>query len=165
MSFSDIGLAKLGAEKFNDDVFNGGLDPQQDWVPEFKPSGGGIDGVLIVFNFGNDKQSIEKVYTKTGTVYENHLEHCGLSFRWMDGISQPIVKGFDDISKQSIGKGITPIDPGVIIIGNEGDKSMPEWAKDGSFMVFRIYQQLVPEFYHWCAMNCPTGVKDTKALE
>ncbi|CAG8119142.1 unnamed protein product [Penicillium nalgiovense] len=24
MSFSDIGLAKLGAEKFNDDVFNGG---------------------------------------------------------------------------------------------------------------------------------------------
>ncbi|CAG8119095.1 unnamed protein product [Penicillium nalgiovense] len=25
---------------------------------------------------------------------------------------------------------------------------MPEWAKDGSFMVFRIYQQLVPEFYH-----------------
>ncbi|CAG8034655.1 unnamed protein product [Penicillium nalgiovense] len=120
------------AEKFNDDVFNGGqfkdmntpsagetaedhqgLDPQQDWVPEFKPSGGGINGVLIV-----------------------------------DGISQPIVKGFDDISKQSIGKGITPIDPGVIIIGNEGDKSMPEWAKDGSFMVFRIYQQLVPEFYH-----------------
>ena len=70
-----------------------GLDPQQDWVPEFKPNGGGIDGVLIVagdslesidkliqktfdwvFNVGNDKQSIEKVYTKTGTVYDNHLE-------------------------------------------------------------------------------------------
>lgn len=70
-----------------------GLDPQDDWVPEFKPSGGGIDGVLVVagdslesidgmirdtvdwaFNVGNDKQSIEKVYTKTGTVYQNHLE-------------------------------------------------------------------------------------------
>lgn len=70
-----------------------GLDPQGDWVPEFKPSGGGIDGVLVVagdslesvdkmiqdaidwaFNMGNDRQSIEKVYTKEGKVYQNHLE-------------------------------------------------------------------------------------------
>jgi hypothetical protein len=70
-----------------------GLDAQQEWVPEFKPSGGGIDGVLVVagdslesidktiqktfdwvFNIGNDKQSIEKVYTKVGTVFDNHVE-------------------------------------------------------------------------------------------
>ncbi|CAG8095901.1 unnamed protein product [Penicillium nalgiovense] len=137
MSFSDIGLAQLGAEKFNDDVFNGGqfkdmntpsagetaedhqgLDPQQDWVPEFKPSGGGINGVLIVAAL--DRWTVlASLLSKDLTIFRN-----------------------------SIGKGITPIDPGVIIIGNEGDKSMPEWAKDGSFMVFRIYQQLVPEFYH-----------------
>ncbi|CAG8251432.1 unnamed protein product, partial [Penicillium nalgiovense] len=125
------------AEKFNDDVFNGGqfkdmntpsagetaedhqgLDPQQDWVPEFKPSGGGINGVLIVAAL--DRWTVlASLLSKDLTIFRN-----------------------------SIGKGITPIDPGVIIIGNEGDKSMPEWAKDGSFMVFRIYQQLVPEFYH-----------------
>ena len=56
---------QLGAEKFNDNVFNGGqfkdmtapsegqtaedhqgLDDQLDWVTEFKPSSGGIDGVV-----------------------------------------------------------------------------------------------------------------------
>ncbi|KAJ5787332.1 hypothetical protein N7457_002322 [Penicillium paradoxum] len=197
IAFSSIGLAKLKADKLNDDVFNGGqfkdmtapsegetaedhqgLDSQEEWVPEFKPSSGGIDGVLVVagdslesidksiqktfdwvFNVGNDKQSIEKVYTKTGVVFDNHVEHFG----WVDGISQPVVKGFDDISKKSGDKGMTPIDPGIIIVGNEGDESNhPEWAKDGSFMVFRIYEQLVPEFYHWCAMNTPTGAKETK---
>lgn len=36
----------------------------------------------------------------------------------------------------------------VFIVGHEGDESKtPKWAKDGSFMVFRIYEQLVPEFY------------------
>lgn len=36
----------------------------------------------------------------------------------------------------------------VIFVGHEGDESKtPAWAKDGSFMVFRIYEQLVPEFY------------------
>lgn len=200
LAFSATGLAKLGAERFNDEVFNGGqfkdmtapsqgetaedhqgLDPQDDWVPEFKPSGGGIDGVLVVagdslesidgmirdtvdwaFNVGNDKQSIEKVYTKTGTVYQNHLEHFG----WVDGISQPMIKGLDDISVKANAPGMSPIDPGIIIVGNERDGSKhPEWAKDGSFMVFRIYEQLVPEFYHWCAMNCPTGAKETKEAQ
>lgn len=198
IAFSANGLAKLGAERFNDDIFNGGqfkdmtfpsegepdedhqgLDPQQDWVNEFKPSGGGIDGVLTVagdslpsiekmigktfnwvFNVGNDKQSIEIVYTRDGKVYPDHLEHFG----WVDGISQPMVKGLDDISKTD-GKGMTPVDPGVIFVGHEGDENKnksPEWAKDGSFMVFRIYEQLVPEFYHWCAANCPIATDEVK---
>ncbi|CAG8282686.1 unnamed protein product [Penicillium salamii] len=195
IAFSSVGLAKLKAEKLNDDVFNGGqfkdmtapsageteedhqgLDAQQEWVPEFKPSGGGIDGVLVVagdslesidkttkktfdwvFNVGNDKQSIEEVYTKVGIVFDNHLEHFG----WVDGISQPVVKGFDNLDKKSDAKGMTPIDPGIIIVGGEGDESNhPDWAKDGSFMVFRIYEQLVPEFYHWCAFNTPLAVKE-----
>ncbi|CAG7969545.1 unnamed protein product [Penicillium olsonii] len=195
ISFSAVGLAKLGAEKFNDEVFNGGqfkdmtapssgeseedhqgLDLQQEWAPELMPSGGGIDGCLVVagdslesidksikktfdwvFNIGNENQSIDKVYTKVGKVFPDHLEHFG----WVDGISQPIVHGLDDVVKQSGGKGMKPVNPGVIIVGGEGDESdHPEWAKDGSFMVFRIYEQLVPEFYHWCAFNCPTGIKE-----
>lgn len=70
-----------------------GLDDQNDWAPEFKPSSGFIDGCLTVtgdspegiqkltrktfdwvFNVGNDKQSIEKVYSKDGIVYPQHRE-------------------------------------------------------------------------------------------
>ncbi|KAJ5471258.1 hypothetical protein N7530_008615 [Penicillium desertorum] len=201
IAFSANGLATLGAEKFNDDIFNGGqfkdmtapsegetdkdhqgLDLQQDWANEFKPSSGGVDGVLTVagdslpsinkmirktfdwvFNVGNDKQSVEVVYTKDGQVFDNHIEHFG----WVDGISQPIIKGLDDPSKIKDNRGMTPIDPGVIFVGHEGDESKhPKWAKDGSFMVFRIYEQLVPEFYHWCARNCSIAAEETrKAIE
>jgi deferrochelatase/peroxidase EfeB len=35
----------------------------------------------------------------------------------------------------------------LILCGYEGDDmSQPKWAKDGSFLVFRDLQQLVPEF-------------------
>lgn len=35
----------------------------------------------------------------------------------------------------------------MILCGHEGDKqTQPSWAKDGSFLVFRDLQQLVPEF-------------------
>ncbi|KAJ5640261.1 uncharacterized protein N7484_008123 [Penicillium longicatenatum] len=58
---------------------------------------------------------------------------------------------------------MNPIVPGVIFAGHEGDESKhPEWAKDGSVMVFRIYEQLVPEFYHWCARNCPIAAEEAK---
>jgi hypothetical protein len=123
-----------------------GLDAQEDWVPEFKPNSGGIDGVLTVagdslesidkmiqktfdwvFNSGNDKQSIEKLYSRDGKVYENHREQSvlpssseidataniyGHSFGWVDGISQPIIKGLDDISDEQNARGMKPIDPG-----------------------------------------------------
>ncbi|KAJ5238116.1 hypothetical protein N7489_008207 [Penicillium chrysogenum] len=201
IAFSANGLAKLGAEKLNDDFFNGGqfkdmtapeegqsaedhqgLDAQGEWVPEFKPSSGGIDGVLTVtgespesiekwikktFNYTfnvDDKQSssVEIVYVKEGKVFKNHEEHFG----WADGISQPIIKGLDDISVAQNVNGMKPIDPGVIFVGSEGDESKnPEWAKDGSFMVFRIYEQLVPEFYHWCARNCPIAAEETKKAQ
>ncbi|KAJ5672381.1 hypothetical protein N7507_001508 [Penicillium longicatenatum] len=196
IAFSASGLSKLSAEKFNDDIFNGGqfkdmtypeagekaedhqgLDDQHDWVPELKPSSGFIDGCLTVtgdsedgiekltrktfdwvFNIGNDKQSIEKVYSKDGKVYPDHREHFG----WVDGISQPLVKGLDDVSAHD-GKGMKPVDPGVFLIGHEGDKSeTPKWAKDGSFMVFRIYEQLVPEFFNWCSENCPVAKDQTR---
>jgi deferrochelatase/peroxidase EfeB len=35
----------------------------------------------------------------------------------------------------------------LILIGHDGDAlKQPAWTKDGSFMVFRDLQQLVPEF-------------------
>lgn len=35
----------------------------------------------------------------------------------------------------------------MILCGHDGDKmGQPQWARDGSFMVFRDLQQLVPEF-------------------
>ncbi|KAJ5640260.1 uncharacterized protein N7484_008122 [Penicillium longicatenatum] len=82
IAFSANGLAKLGAEKFNNDIFNGGqfkdmtapsegqlaedhqgLNASEDWVPEFKPSSGGIDGVLTVA--GDSLESIDKMIQKT----------------------------------------------------------------------------------------------------
>jgi deferrochelatase/peroxidase EfeB len=34
-----------------------------------------------------------------------------------------------------------------ILVGGEGDQSNhPAWAKEGSFMVFRTYEQRTPEF-------------------
>ncbi|KAJ6536078.1 dye-decolorizing peroxidase precursor [Mycena capillaripes] len=68
---------------------------------------------------------------------EGH-EHFG----FMDGISQPAVTGFTN----PILPGQTP---GTFLLGETGDPGLslrPAWAKDGSFLVFRQLQQLVPEF-------------------
>lgn len=76
-----------------------GLDAQDEWVPEFKPGGGGIDGVLTVtgdslqsierkisqtFNWVfnvDDKQasSVEIVYEKEGKVLKGHAEQSALT--------------------------------------------------------------------------------------
>lgn len=64
-------------------------------------------------------------------------------FGYMDGISQPAVKGFT----------ITPapgqieVEPGFFLFGEEGDSQAgirPAWAKDGTIMAFRQLKQLVP---------------------
>lgn len=41
---------------------------------------------------------------------------CGASFGWADGISQPMIKGLDDVSVQENGAGMAPIDPGCVIV-------------------------------------------------
>ncbi|KAJ7644465.1 dye-decolorizing peroxidase precursor [Roridomyces roridus] len=72
---------------------------------------------------------------------EKGHEHFG----FMDGISQPAVNGFTN----PILPGQTPVDPGTFLVGETGDPNLdsrPAWAKDGSFLVFRKLQQLVPEF-------------------
>lgn len=188
VSFSSKGLAKLGAEAFTDDVFNGGqyqdmtypegnqdpakhqgLDDQHEWYHHFKPRNGWIDGVFIVvgesdesvqstikklversFGVGQDQPSMAKVFTQSGHVLPDDREHFG----WVDGLSQPVVIGLDDLEKKKHPNGMKPIPAGVILVGGDQDTSTtPEWAKDGSFMVFRTYEQRVPEFIGWCASN------------
>ncbi|OGE52884.1 hypothetical protein PENARI_c009G06211 [Penicillium arizonense] len=88
--------------------------------------------------------SIELTLVREGKVrpgLNKGKEHFGFK----DGISQPIIEGWDE--KQPQGKEPKAAKPGLILCGHEGDKqAQPAWAKDGSFLVFRDLQQLVPEF-------------------
>ena len=87
-------------------------------------------------------------------------EHFGFE----DGISNPVVKGLEDLQNAPVSP-LLPVDPGVLLLGQPGDKQLktrPVWAKvgrqhsskrftntasqDGSFLVFRQLDQLVPEF-------------------
>lgn len=71
----------------------------------------------------------------------------------MDGVSNPAIAGYsEDLSTQG------PVDPGVILLGREGDDQIaerPAWAKDGSFLAFRFLQQLVPEFNRFLQLKAP----------
>lgn len=89
-----------------------------------------------------------------------------ISFGFQDGISQPQIEGLDPEPKGKEPKAVKPgyalltfvfghltdmLIAGVyfrlILCRHEGDKmNQPKWAADGSFLVFRDLQQLVPEF-------------------
>nr|UPX44799.1 dye-decolorizing heme-containing peroxidase [Penicillium camemberti] len=146
-----------------------GLDDQHDWYHHFKPRNGWIDGVFIVvgdsaatvkrtidrliegiFEVGKGGQSLQRVCSQSGHVLDDDREHFG----WVDGLSQPVVIGLDDLGKKKNPEGMKPIPAGTILVGGDQDTSTtPAWAKDGSFMVYRIYEQRVPEFISWCASN------------
>ncbi|KAJ5929679.1 Dyp-type peroxidase [Penicillium verhagenii] len=71
---------------------------------------------------------------------EKGKEHFGFE----DGLSQPQIQGLDP---EPSGKEPKAVDSGMIFCGHEGDEmGQPKWALDGSFLVFRDLQQLVPEF-------------------
>ncbi|KAJ5761123.1 hypothetical protein N7520_008279 [Penicillium odoratum] len=156
----------------DDKTKHNGLDDQHDWFHQFTPRSGYIDGVFIItgdsqktltvthemvkntfgINIkGRDQPSMQQIFQQQGHVLEDDREHFG----WVDGISQPIVIGLDTDQKvEEAKKGLKPIQPGTILVGGEGDQSNhPAWAKEGSFMVFRTYEQRTPEFVHWCAGN------------
>jgi len=65
-----------------------------------------------------------------------------------------------DISRNLIAPlpGQTQVDAGVIVAGYKGDPALdrrPEWVIDGSFMVFKKLEQLVPEFNQYLVKNGP----------
>jgi hypothetical protein len=89
---------------------------------------------------------------------------CPTVFGFLDGIGQPPVSGFTitPVPGQEI------INPGIILLGEPGDTmSRPSWAKDGSFLVFRQLQQLVPEFDDFVVNNAPpvTGLTASQASD
>ncbi|KAJ5461244.1 Dyp-type peroxidase [Penicillium daleae] len=149
-----------------------GLDDQQDWYHQFKPRNGSVDGVFIVagdsdqtvkktiesliekiFNVGVAGQSLQRIFSQSGNVLPDDREHFG----WVDGISQPVVIGLDDLTKAKSPNGLKPIPAGTILVGCDEDKTKyPGWAKEGSFMVYRVYEQRTPEFVMWCGANTPS---------
>ncbi|GJJ09030.1 hypothetical protein Clacol_010612 [Clathrus columnatus] len=138
------------------DAFNLG-DPspiQNNWIPGFVDTAA-LHGVFLIgaqnTSLANDvldqiisylNDSIVEIYSLQASARpgdkEGH-EHFG----YLDGISQPGISGFttNPVNGQVV------IPPGIILLGEEGDPVVrPEWAQDGSFLVFRQMQQLVPEF-------------------
>jgi deferrochelatase/peroxidase EfeB len=70
----------------------------------------------------------------------------------LDGISNPVVTGFDTV----INPGPSPVQAGVIVTGQPGDPGLSirkDWSTDGSFAVFRWLFQQVPEFDDFLTKN------------
>ncbi len=122
------------------------------WKPPF--ANDAIDGVFLVTGGTtaavDDETSevlnmfgaaITVLFDETGNVRpgaENGHEHFG----WKDGISQP---GVDGLNNPFPGQQL--VDPGTFVFGYGATKepALP-WMINGSFMVFRRLNQLVPEF-------------------
>jgi len=68
-----------------------------------------------------------------------------LSFGFLDGVSNPLIAGFDRTVP-----GPAPIDASNILTGFTNDK---DWTRDGSFLVFRYLFQKVPEFNNFLRAN------------
>ncbi|KAJ7607043.1 fungal peroxidase [Roridomyces roridus] len=171
IAFSQNGLTTLGiTDNLNDTAFkNGQLNNSQalgdpvgtpDWLPEF--TAGNIHGVFLFASDTVDNvnatletvtsalgASITQVYSLQAAVRpgnEAGHEHFG----FLDGISNPAIQGFDDTPLP----GQASVPAGEILLGEQNDNVIrPDWAKDGSFLVFRQLQQLVPEFNKYLTDN------------
>jgi hypothetical protein len=92
---------------------------------------------------------IRRATSSTCSRYKLQPFSATLSFGFNDGLSQPAIRGFD--LKPFAGQQEIP--SGVILLGGPGDTRTEEFAKDGSFLVFRKLAQLVPEFDDWLDSN------------
>ncbi|KAF8597123.1 Dyp-type peroxidase [Ceratobasidium sp. AG-I] len=185
IAFSKDGITKLGFDpkELKDGEFAAGQraaaeslgDPRKagsgpyvpDWDPVFQDP---IDG-LIILATESDKSSeeltkevnailgttVKKVYVLKGTVRTPPGQEKHEHFGWLDGISQPFLKGLS-MNKPNPGQRV--VDPGVIILGAEGDSlkdERPDWGLDGSFLVFRKLHQNVPQFQKFIQDNPVIG--------
>ena len=152
--------------------------PISQWLTGFRSDR--IDGVFLiagpnkafVASNGNALRArlgttIKTVYSEIGTVRpgrERGHEHFG----FMDGISQPGIRGLTPVLRPGIApeQGLPGQDliwPGEFILGYPGqdpdDSAKPGpvaplpalWATNGSYMVFRRLEQRVPEFWGFVA--------------
>ncbi|TVY42074.1 Peroxidase [Lachnellula occidentalis] len=152
------------------DLTGEGWDDPQEIRTEYKPFGPDnerlIDGVLLVTSSCpddfqkqvaevtdrfEDEGVVRMIMTRHGTVRPG--EHKGKEhFGYMDGISQPVIEGLD--TREPVEKEPVRVKPGLILCGQPGDcMPQPAWAKDGSFLVIRDLQQLVPEYDNWLEEN------------
>ncbi|KAJ6616414.1 fungal peroxidase [Mycena sp. CBHHK59/15] len=169
IAFSQSGLTALSiTDSLGDSAFAGGQfkdlnalgDPgSANWVPQF--AGTSIHGVILLASDTLDNvnsqlaslktslgSSITEVYSLQGAARpgsEAGHEHFG----FQDGISNPAVDGF--VSPEP---GQAVVAAGEILVGESGDTvTRPTWAKDGSFLVFRQLEQMVPEFNKFLTDN------------
>jgi Dyp-type peroxidase family len=185
VGFTHNGMQKLApGEDLKDPSFNTGAknqanvlgDPFDDanpqkppitWLPEFLSDA--IDGVFLVTgeseNSVNDEarhvlsslgSAIAVIYDETGHVRPG-LARGHEHFGWLDGVSNPGVKGLTDPFP-----GQRLIDAGAFVFGypqpsptaHRPPQPSPDGlAKNGSFMVFRRLKQLVPEFTQFILME------------
>src|SRR5271166_1537744 len=157
LGFTNTGIQKLlegaaAAAPPLGDALDGTRKPAN-WKPEFLSNN--IDGVFLVTGgtqaavngeaqnvLGILRASITVIFDETGQVRPG-LEKGHEHFGWLDGVSQPGVKGLTDPFP-----GQRLIDPGHFVFGYPGQAGPPPlaWMNNGSFMVFRRLNQLVPEF-------------------
>lgn len=114
-----------------------------------------IEEVETAFKIGTDSPSIKIAFTKEGNLRNADGKakkaeggkvslHGREHFGFEDEISQPQIRGLDPEPRQGEPSSVSP---GWIFTGLEGDKAVqPEWATEGSFLVFREIEQKVPEF-------------------
>ena len=148
-SFKDGALAQ--APKLNDALDAAGKPAN--WKPGFLSND--IDGVFLIT--GGTQAAVDEeahhvlrilgdavavIFDETGHVRPG-LAKGHEHFGWLDGVSQPGVKGLTDPFP-----GQRLIDPGHFVFGYPGQAAPPPlpWMNNGSFMVFRRLNQLVPEF-------------------
>ena len=202
IGFTRDGLEKLGVPKLGqikDPSFKAGLAKRSLDLGD-PPTGGasaaswrvgtgadGLDGMLIIT--GKDGTTVETMLQAVSRAagdgaWDPFFAECGSTrpgdqhghehFGYLDGISQPAVRGRIDQSfpsKTFLNPGRNPADPnqglpgadlhwpGEFVFGyQEQDKTNVEhavgpkngglpWMKNGSYMVFRRLEQLVPEFH------------------
>ncbi|PVF93168.1 Dyp-type peroxidase [Serendipita vermifera] len=142
-------------------------DRLDDWKEEFRST---IDGLFVIT--GNPEQGVRDALTKIkadlGDSVESVFEHLAQTrpgefhhkehFGYADGISQPYVHFYNDAEKDRKPlPGQLEVNPGVLLVGQPGDPvinppnsrpagTRPEWALNGSFLVYRHLQQKVPEW-------------------
>jgi len=170
MGFSQRGLVKLGVtDDLGDEFFTKGQkadapelkDNLDDWEAPWSTS----EGIHGVFLIGSDEQRHVDDLLKTllnafGSSVSEITRIQGVSrpgpqaghehFGFLDGISNPAVSGFATHTQP----GQVLIPPGRILTGRDDDtKERPKWALDGSFLVFRKLQQLVPEWNKYVVAN------------
>lgn len=167
---------KQDARSFGDSGTQRGYSWTPNWDAEYKVD---IHGIFLItayndavasqfvtdmeaaFALPTHRSSIEKVVLLKGYLRpEPHTPNDHLGYR--GGMSNPQVKGVTFKTEPRFpGAPIIPI--GVIVIGYDGDEDKdrrPAWAKDGSFMVTRKLNTLVPEFDDFLIANGPSFFPD-----